>query len=399
VQAATNAAQPAERGEGRHRNPRLAGVEEVGARVLRVRLQRPNTNFPSLVAHPVFRPVKVTAENENAKVSAPNLVSNGAFFLARRENESVLLERADNYWGKGDVSLEKVAFIHTPDAEAALTAYQIGEVDAVTNAPFEPLALKLLAPYADYRRNSYAALTYYSFNIAHQPFNDVRVREALAVAIDRDRIIEDELGGASEPANTFLPVTDADKKEGVVSQSASLSKDQTKAKQLLAEAGFPEGAGFPVIKLLINRNEQQRQVAQAVANTWRTVLGIETEIITKPWDEYEAAMRAGEYDLVRRGSVMQTADETTNIRMLFSMEGKPLPVTTAPGPPTPNSGAELRSVPIENETEALRQLTAIPIYFASSYSLVKPYVKGFDSNILDAPSLRTVKIDTSFQTK
>lgn len=403
-QPAAAAAQPAVRGEARRTEARLAGVEEVGERVLRVRLQRPNTNFPALVAHPVFRPVKITTQNENSKVQAPNLISNGAFLLAKTEADKVLLERAENYWGKADVTLDRVEFVKSNDTESALEAYLKGEVDALTNTPFEPLALKLLAPYEDYRRNIYAALTYYSFNVAHEPFNDVRVREALAIAIDRERLTKDEMEGASEPANTFLPENKAATTEAVVSKSASLNKDQTRARQLLAEAGFPDGDGFPVIKLLINRNEQQRVVAEAVAAAWRNVLGIETTVVAKPWDEYEALIRAGEYDLVRRGAVMQTADETSNIRMLFPFEGK-ASVSNLTAPSTNSSptaspttrGSEDSS--IETEADALRLLTAIPIYFASSYSLVKPYVKGFDSNVLDAPSLKSVKIETTFVAK
>jgi oligopeptide transport system substrate-binding protein len=398
------AAQPAVRGEARRTDARLAGVEEVSERVLRVRLQRPNTNFPALVAHPVFRPVKITNQNENSKVQATNLISNGAFLLTKTEADKVLLERAENYWGKAEVSLERVEFVSSNDTESALEAYLKGEVDALTNTPFEPLALKLLAPYEDYRRNIYAALTYYSFNVAHEPFNDVRVREALAIAIDRERLTKDEMEGASEPANTFLPENKAATTEAVVSKSASLNKDQTRARQLLAEAGFPDGEGFPVIKLLINRNEQQRIVAEAVAAAWRNVLGIETEVVAKPWDEYEASIRAGEYDLVRRGAVMQTADETSNIRMLFPFEGRvPASNLTAPPSNTPPTGSPAprgsEDSAIETEADALRQLTSIPIYFASSYSLVKPYVKGFDSNVLDAPSLKTVKIETNFVAK
>lgn len=404
AQAAPSPAQSSPRSETSRRETRLAGVEEVDARVLRVRLQRPNSNFPALVAHPVFRPVKVTDQNESSKVSAPNLISNGAFLLTKSESDKVLLERAENYWGKAEVNLQRVEFVKINDAESALAAYQAGEIDAVTNAPFEPLALKLLTTYADYRRNTYAALTYYSFNTSREPFNDVRVREALAIAIDRERITKDEMGGASEPANTFLPDHNVASNEAVVAKSASLDKDQARAKQLLAEAGYPDGDGFPIVRLLINRNEQQRVVAEAVAATWRSVLGIDTEIIAKPWDEYEALSRAGGYDLVRRGAVMQTVDETSNIRMLFPLEGgRPIAGLSEPSTrSSPSAAATARSADgakdaaIETEAEALRQLTAIPIYFASSYSLVKPYVQGFDSNVLDAPSLKTVRIETSF---
>ncbi len=323
----------------------------------------------------------------------------------------MLLERADNYWDKDQVTLQQVEFVGQKDAESALAAYRAGEVDAVTNAAFEPLAIKLLTPYEDFRRTTYGALTYYSFNTAHAPFDDVRVREALAIGIDRDRISADEMGGATEPAQRFLPETAPNKQEPVVNKSEVLEKEYERAKELLAEAGFPGGENFPTIRLLVNRNEQQRIVAQSIAAMWRTVLNIETEIVVKNWDEYEAAIRAGDFDVVRRGIVMQTTDELTNIRMIFqegAQSGNPgnpgnfaKAGQPAGGPPSesaatvPNGKAPLAkenslaaAQSIETEGQALKDLSAMPIYFASSYSLVKPYVSGFDSNVLDAPSLK-----------
>jgi oligopeptide transport system substrate-binding protein len=288
-----------------------------------------------------------------------------------------------------------------------LAAYRAGEVDAVTNAAFEPLVIKLLTPYEDFHRNTYGALTYYSFNKAREPFDDVRVREALAIAIDRDRISADEMGGATEPAKRFLPQTLPDTQEPVVNKSDVLEKEYERAKELLAEAGFPNGRDFPKVRLLINRNEQQRLVAQSIASMWRNVLNIETEIIVKTWEEYEADIRTGDYDVVRRGLVMQTSDELTNIRMLFPDSAQTDQTTTAAkdsiSSGTPGSEpAKLKekglraSQPIESEAQALRDLSAMPIYFASSYSLVKPYVSGFDGNVLDAPSLKTVRINTAW---
>jgi ABC-type oligopeptide transport system substrate-binding subunit len=143
-------------------------------------------------------------------------------------------------------------------------------------------------------------------------------------------------------------------------------------------------------------------VAQSVATMWRTVLNIETEIVVKGWDEYDAAIKAGDYDVVRRGLVMQTTSESTNFAMLFGRVSPPTPtpeetvansnkgVTVAPSPQPP------RVTQIETEVQALKELKAMPIYFASSYSLVKPYVSGFDRNVLDAPLLKRTRLDTNW---
>jgi oligopeptide transport system substrate-binding protein len=383
------------------------GVQAIGSKVLRVDLERADPNFPALVAHPVFRPVKVEKVEPLKRMGPINLVSNGPFSLAKSEGDRILLERADNYWGKEDINLQHVEFVGAKDAEAALAAYRAGEVDAVTNSAFEPLALKLLAPYKDFRRETYGALTYYSFNTSKRPFDDVRVREALAIAIDRERISEDDLGGAVEPARKFLPEVMSGSRKPVVARSELLEQDSERARELFAEAGYPKGEGFPTIRLLINRNEQQRLVALSIAAMWRSALNVETEIVVRNWDEYESAIGAGDYDVVRRGIVMQTTDELSNIRTLFQQDAdsqtSARPVPQTPGPANEaahepaNAASRLAAArSIESEGEALTELRAIPLYFASSYALVKPYVSGFDSNVLDAPSLKQVRIQTKW---
>ena len=379
----------AQNGRARTRS-RSFGAEAIDRHVLRVKLQRPDPNFPSLVAHPVFRPVKL---NDDAlkKIEPARLVSNGAFSLAKTDADQVLLERAENYWGKQSVNLERVSFVAAKNVETALGSYREGQVDAITNAAFEPLVIKLLAPYQDFRRATYGALTYYSFNTRHAPLDDVRVREALAISIDRDRISEVDLGGATQPAKKFLPSEMTESDRPVISRAEVLEKDIERARELFAQAGYPDGKDFPRIRLLINRNEQQRLVSQSIAAMWRSALNVETEIIMKNWDEYETLVRAGDYDIVRRGLVMQTTDELTNIRMMFRTND----VNTAGDaaePPVREGGDE----PIETEAQALRELKAVPIYFASSYSLVKPYVSGFHTNVLDSPSLKTIRIDTTW---
>ncbi|HEV7905864.1 MAG TPA: peptide ABC transporter substrate-binding protein, partial [Pyrinomonadaceae bacterium] len=328
---------------------RELGVEAVDDHTLKVRLQRPDKNFPALVAHPVFRPVyqPETAESveqgeavelfaeEHARDSdrqqqASPVISNGAFNLSAQAADGVVLERAESYWNAKIVSLERVRFVAAPDAEAALSAYRAGEVDAVTNANIEPLAMKLLTPYKDFRRATFGALTFYDVNTTRAPFDDLRVRQALSLAIDRERLSADTLGGATEAAAKFLPsiggesnvesagATDA--LNALNAKAHGVAFDAERARRLLAEAGFPGGANFPRLRLLVNRNEQHRAVAAAIAAMWRNVLGVETEIILRNWDEYEAALRAGEYDVARRSVLMQTVDEETNMLAMFDPE-------------------------------------------------------------------------------
>jgi oligopeptide transport system substrate-binding protein len=434
--------------------PATLGAVALDARTLRVTLVRPDMSFPALVAHPVFRPVHELSpgeglselRDEQAQDGAREggslgLVTNGAFSLSRLAGDSVELERASGYWDAASVRLERVLFVNKSDPEAALAAYRAGELDAVTNAPVEPLAVKLLTPYKDFRRETFAALNYYHFNSARAPFDDPRVRESLARAIDTERLSADTLGGATEAARSFLPPLESDEEtasadtrgraetkdvqpnpsaELVVGDGGhkdvggveSLGYDAQRARALLAEAGFPNGAGFPRVRLLVNRNEQQRLVAQAVARMWRETLGVETEILVRPWEEYEALLRSGEYDVARRSLVMQTTDEETNMIELF---GEDLPADEAaraaalpqPSPATQTQEANgatavspslaRREPSILTEAQALRDVPAIPLHFASSYALVKPYVNGFESNLLDAPSLKSVQIDTQWR--
>src|ERR1051325_3784477 len=303
--------------------PHPFGARAINEHVLQVRLQQADSSFPALVAHPVFRPVKVADADRTNRLESHELISNGAFHLSATETDRVQLERTKTYWDDASVALDKVTFVNTANAEDALTAYQAGEVDAVTNAPFEPLALKLLTPYKDFHRSTFGALTYYGFNTSREPFDDVRVREALALAIDRERVSQDDLGGATVPAGKFLPEAMSGDKP-VVDKAGLLEHDVGKARDLLAEAGYPNGEGFPVVKLLINRNEQQRIVAQSIAAMWRVALNVETEIVVRNWDEYEASIRTGDYDIVRRGIVLQTTNELVNLKLLFERDVRPL---------------------------------------------------------------------------
>ena len=396
------------------------GVESVGDSVLKVTLELPDKDFPKLAASPIFRPVYGDGAEFETDPLDSEVVTNGAFTVADTDTNGVVLDRSDTYWNKVGVNLDHVRFVPKETAEAALEAYKNGEIDAVTNADFEPLALKLLTPYQDFRQTTHNALNFYEFNTKNLPFSDRRVREALAVAIDRERLTDGDLEGSAQPATGFLPLGDDHK--------IKLSLDVEKARGLLAKAGFPNGTNFPQVRLVVNRNDTQQRVARTVARMWKQNLNLDTQITVKETSEIEAVKAAGEFDLIRRGVVLPTVDEMVSLTSVFGTAAKPpepsakdrrqdeiSPQPDESQPPKkedkkggPSDGDNIAEslvmdtkppIVLLSEDAALYELNAIPLYFPMSYSLVKPYVRGFEINGLDAPSLKDVSIDSNWQPK
>jgi oligopeptide transport system substrate-binding protein len=381
-------------------SPVAEGIVAESGSVLRIDLVHPDKDLPKLVAHPIFRPVFDDSVDQEA-------VTNGPFKLSSFSDEGVILERSENYWDRDSVKLERVSFVAAATPEKALEAYRTGKVDAVTNAEFSPAALKLLEPYDDFRRTAFNALTFYEFNTGRIPLNDRRVRQALALAIDREKLTEGELQGTTRPADTFIP-------SGPVTERR-LTIDVARADSLMEEAGFPDGKGFPRLRLVIARNDAQQRVANSVAEMWKRHLNIETEIIVKEPAELDQIKLAGEFDIIRRNIVMPTTDETANMISIFGMpeasaanlsDPTPTPVAdlstaspSGPSPEEPQLVIPRAPVPILTNDDALYEVRAIPLFYPTSYFLAKPYVKGFEGNSLDARSLKSVEIDANWRTR
>src|SRR5204863_7076905 len=139
-------------------------------------------------ANPILR----TVYGDGSDVADDQLdnavITNGPFHVTLVDKNGVSLNGSDTYWNKSAVKLQHVRFVAKYTAESALDAYKKGEIDALTNAEFEPLALKLLAPYDDFRQTTFSAVNLYKFDGTRTPYNDRRVREALAISIERERL-------------------------------------------------------------------------------------------------------------------------------------------------------------------------------------------------------------------
>ncbi len=390
--------------EGPAPKSKIIGVTAVDDTTLTVSLTKADPDFPKLVSDPVFRPVYgegTSFETSPLEVAIP---TNGPFTLAEASAAGVVLARSESYWNKAAVKLERIRFVPTETAESALDAYKRGELDAITNSDFEPLALKLLSPYGDFRQTTHNALNLYEFNTKNAPFSDRRVREAMSIAIDRERLVESEFQGSAEPADDFVPI----RKGG----DGSLDFDVEYARDLLSRAGYANGESFPSVRLVINRNDAQQRVARIVARMWKQNLGIDTQVLVKDAMEIDAIRGNGEYDLIRRGVVLPTADERAMLSAIF-IPAAPEAELLHESPPGPEGSLaakpETHTLPqasehlpmMDNETaataaQALYQLYSIPLYSPTAYSLVKPYVHGLQITGLNSVSVRNISIDNTW---
>ena len=381
--------------------------------VLTVVLETPDADLPSVLADPIFSPVPDDGSQFNGPAEA--IVTNGPFRIASAGKDALVLAKSDTYYDKDTVRLDSARLIPTQSAEDALAAYRAGQIDVVTNTELEPAALKLLTPFEDFRKATNGALNMYEFNLARPPFDDERVRRALAISIERERLTDGELEGTTRPALRYLPFGGK--------QVEPLTQDADAARGLLTDAGYPGGQGFPIIRLVVNRNDTQQRIARAVARMWKQNLNIDTEVIAKDAADIPAMRASGEYDLIRRGIVFPTADPQTNVASVMSSG----PVADSQAErfgahqsPAANSNSSSRAnadelhqsanarstaehraavKPPPTEADALLELPAIPLYFPTSYSLVKPYIHGFEPNGLDLFLLDQISIDNSWQPK
>lgn len=395
------------------------GVAAIDDATLRVTLDLPDDDFPKLVSHPIFRPVYGDGSHFDLAPLDPDTVTNGAFRITEIDGDGISLDRSETFWNRESVALERVKFVNAASAEAALDAYKNGDVDVITNSAFEPLALKLLKPYEDFRHTPHYALNFYEFNTAKSPFIDRRIREALALSIDREKLSQTDLEGTTQPAYTFFP--HSGERDDVLSFNVEA------AKQLMTRAGYPGGTGFPPINLVINRNDTQQRVARSVARMWRQHLNLETVVTVKEASVLAEARRTGDFDIIRQGVVFSTNDDLVNLAYVLGGHIKSVTDSAAEkranseqtnsikGPSGTERAADDDSSLMEEENEqaknaeseesmiteadAMYELRSMPLYFPISYSLIKPYVLGFEMNGLDAPSLKEMSIDHDWQPK
>jgi len=366
------------------------GVRAVDAGTFEVKLLNPTPYFLELIVHRCFPVPRWAIEKHGKDWTKPdNIVVNGAFKLTEWTPQSrIRLVRNPAFFAADTVKLDEVIYYPTEDQNSALKRYRADELDVIVNFPpsqFEWLKENLPR---DLTVTPNYGLLYYTFNTRKKPFDDPRVRNALAMTLDREMFV-DKIMRSGEPAAYSL-IPEVVRKGYVPPVSPWQGKPMTEriatAKALLADAGF--GPDNPLkFEFRYNTDEVQKRIALAASQVWKT-MGVEAQLLNSDLNVLNADLRNGDYEVARYQWFAEYADPTSFLYLLES---------TAVGDnhskySNPEYDALMQKVYAEVDTakrmalmrdaEAiiLRDSPITPVNFYVGKRLAKPYVKGLDAN-------------------
>ncbi|HEY6077774.1 MAG TPA: peptide ABC transporter substrate-binding protein, partial [Polyangiaceae bacterium] len=288
------------------------GVFAKDARTLVVELVAPTPYFLELTAfypsYPAPRWAIEAKDSSHDWFLPGKIVSNGAFNLAVwRVGDRIRLERSQTYWGRADVALATADLLPIENLTTGLNLYLTGEVDWLPSNYYP----QDLGPYLRQRPDFYsgpALITYYyRINCTRKPFDDVRVRKALNLAIDRAALTRDVTGMGQIPGYYFVPPGI----RGYERPETSIRYDVAEARRLLAEAGFADGRGFPKFGVLYNTTESHKKIAEFIADQLHRNLNLSVSAYNQEWQSYQQSYRSLDYDLSRAGWVGDYEDPNT----------------------------------------------------------------------------------------
>jgi oligopeptide transport system substrate-binding protein len=285
------------------------GFRASDDRTLVVTLDEPDPAFPLHVASGPWIPTHAaTVARFGRQWTQPaNYVGNGPFTLAEwRPQQRIVVVKNPRYQASDRVRLDAIEFIRFDNEDSEERAFRAGQVDITMTVPRTKLAAYAAERPAELHRAPLAETRFLAFNTTRRPLDDLRVRRALGLAIDRAKIVGRITLGGQDPAFRFIaPVLRP------AAASAHLATefrfDPTEARRLLAEAEFPDGRGFPRLELTA-WSPSQTPVLEAVQAMWREHLGIEIAVAIREARVHLAALRDATYDIAFATTLLDFAD-------------------------------------------------------------------------------------------
>jgi oligopeptide transport system substrate-binding protein len=311
-------------------DPALVGVEAVDDYTLEVTLAAPTAYFETILPFSTFYPVRLDLVEQYGDLwtEPGNYVSNGAYLLEAWEHEAeVVLVKNPDYWNADNVQIEKITFPIIREDTTQLALYENNELHG-SGLPSEEIPRILGDPVlaADLRILPRPGVYYIGLNTLRAPTDDVLVRKALASAIDRKAIIENVV---QRPWLTPSSCTTPPRILGYQEWgTCGYTFDPEQAQAYLAEAGYPDGEGFPGVIFWFNRADYNEDVIEAVAAMWEENLNIKVELRTNEWAVYldyldacnttKADLAACEFNAYRMGWVMDYGDPQNQLEVVFA---------------------------------------------------------------------------------
>ncbi|HET8880555.1 MAG TPA: peptide ABC transporter substrate-binding protein [Solimonas sp.] len=372
---------------------------------LQILLKQPTPYFLSLLAHPASFPVygPALARYGRGFARPGRLVSNGAYQLAGwRVQAQVELQRNPNYWNDASTRIDRVQYLPTEDVASELQRYRANEIDVTSEIPLVQ-APALRAQFgAQLHVAPYLGSYYYGFNVQRPPFAGQRdLRLALALALDRELIVDKVMNGLAQPAYGWVPPGIP----GYRAQSPpwaawSQARRVAEARRLYAAAGY--SPDHPLrIELRYNTHDDHKRIATVIAAMWKQTLGAETTLINEENKVFLAQRRLRRVTQVFRASwIGDYADPTSFLDVLTTRNGRndmgwhdetyDALIDSA----ARQSDEQQRAALLESaERRALDDMPFIPIYWYVSKHLVKPRVHGWRDNLLDYHYSKDLRID------
>ncbi|MCZ0875048.1 peptide ABC transporter substrate-binding protein [Peribacillus sp. AS_2] len=300
------------------------GVKATDEHTLVVTLEQPTPYFLDLTSFYTFYPINKKVQEENPKwaLDAKTHVSNGPFKLTEwKHKESLKIEKNENYYDKDKIKLDAVNFALIEDENTAWQMYQSGELDLAYPLPVDIQGQMVNSDDKEFKMGKELAVYYYNFNTEVKPFNNAKVRKALSMAIERQKITENVAQGGQKPAFGVVPPGIPDASGDFQENTGNLFKEDVKeAKKLLKEGLAEEGMKeLPEFSILYNTLDSHKKIAEAVQGMWRDNLGVEVTLENAEFQVKLDREKAGDFEISRAGWVGDYVDPMTF--MLWETDG------------------------------------------------------------------------------
>jgi oligopeptide transport system substrate-binding protein len=367
------------------------GVKAIDEKTLEVTLESSVPYFLELTAFPTYFPVRqdmVEEHGEQWALNAESYISNGPFKLDKWEKGNIMsFVKNENYYDADRVKLDGVDFYFMEEISTAMASFEAGDVDALDKVAREQIPKFQAENNPEFKIFPYLGTYFYAFNVNVEPTNDIRVRQAFSLAIDRAAITKVVTKAGEMPATGFVPSGIAqpdgkDFREVGGDYGITETAQVEKAKALLAEAGYPNGEGFPEIKFVYNTNENHKRIAEAIREMWKQNLGVEVELVNQEWQVFQNTRNEGDFVIARDGWIGDYVDPMTFIDMFISTSGNNHPHWSSEEFDNLVREAKLTSDETDRfemmhkaEDMMMEDSIVMPIYYYTNPKMFKEYVK------------------------